>query len=353
MSLITTNIAFLHSEENEQREAIIHEREMDVIVRRLIFYPDKAPPPISYDLPCPIHFNAIQYIEAIEKKKREEIDITTFKTKALALSTLYARTLRVQDPHQPHPRSAGATIPDLHGTQCYQGRFEASLTQSYFEKWYVQQIESTAFLLRSLRPTAQDVLDALSLARSGFAFAVGAKQAGLVGVRRGTSDGYGLVTPMNAQRYQKYNLQVLALANQSAYGLIPDAKQEKVALTTMDSEENIGIIEHTLNATVEIYWPKIEPHITDAANRVVVRKTEDPSATLQDLAFIHWWLAHLCLFHRGSASITEIYILALCHAAGFTNASWVKGNFPDLEALCCLELEDFQKNYGSTCLILA
>lgn len=54
---------------------------------------------------------------------------------------------------------------------------------------------------------------------------------------------------------------------------------------------------------------------------------------LNTLAQVHWHLAHLMLFKRGSASISEILVQAIAEAAGFPNSEWAEYIMPDIEAM--------------------
>lgn len=68
------------------------------------------------------------------------------------------------------------------------------------------------------------------------------------------------------------------------------------------------------------------------------------------LATLHWWLAQLTIFDRGSASITEIFIQAIAVQQGYPSPKWVPGILPDLEAIPRDE-EDFVKIYPDLLLL--
>jgi|GEM_PF-5512790 len=300
-----------------------------------------------------------KYIQSLgeeEQIERRTIDRQAFLDKAAIVQTIYDCCV-VEERTDCNLRPAGATVLGLHAEGDYQGCLGADFSQSWFEEWYANEVRHTSVWLRGSRPSAQDVMDVLSLDRYAIARAIGAQSAELFGMERINE----IETSMNAQRYQKYKARVSQLNSQFAQGML--SAEERISLTTYQREfireflslstmTTVFCIRHTSVNNMRQAWTKIRLQITDVANKILDRERNAPLDTLRDLAFIHWWLAHLCLFERGSASITESYILSLCIAAGFKEASWAEGNFPDLEALCCLDLEKFQEDYGRDCLQL-
>lgn len=66
--------------------------------------------------------------------------------------------------------------------------------------------------------------------------------------------------------------------------------------------------------------------------------------TLRILAEVHWWLAQLTLFCRGSAAISEIFVQAVARAVGFPHSAWAPKIMPDIEAMY-RPLQEFIKIY--------
>jgi hypothetical protein len=70
----------------------------------------------------------------------------------------------------------------------------------------------------------------------------------------------------------------------------------------------------------------------------------DKKDLIYDIGYIHWFLAHTCIFSRGSAALTEMICKALFLFHGY-EVSWIA--FPDCEALITPDPKEFAERYHS------
>jgi hypothetical protein len=95
---------------------------------------------------------------------------------------------------------------------------------------------------------------------------------------------------------------------------------------------------------------KFFAYVEEVVSEVLNNPSMDKDQILCKLAPIHWWLAQLMIYERGSASITELFIQSVLAAKGFPATAWVPGVLPDLDALF-LPLEEFQRLYPQLLLV--
>lgn len=154
--------------------------------------------------------------------------------------------------------------------------------------------------------------------------------------------------PLNS-RYHRYNLRMQTTLPQGT-----PVVYTRGTLEGMEMQLS-GIWEKGIEHASAIHTVTIINSLEKNLRKLLARTPYSRSAWLRDLAPIHWWLAHLMPFYRGSASCTEILIQALVVAkgyppprlAGLPSDDAANGIlFADLEAIY-LPLDQFVDQYVS------
>lgn len=91
------------------------------------------------------------------------------------------------------------------------------------------------------------------------------------------------------------------------------------------------------------WFPILKKHCLALFDRIC-RGAESQETLVALLAEFHWYLAHATFFRRGSASISEYLVQALCILNGL-QIRWTKQ--PDLQALLTPRLKDFIHLYST------
>jgi hypothetical protein len=92
---------------------------------------------------------------------------------------------------------------------------------------------------------------------------------------------------------------------------------------TTNSYDTLEKLFPTINITIE----KCKELSKDPRN--MAKKID----TIKDICSTHWWLCHLCLYQRGSASISNMFMFTLFQIAGLKPCGIKTGICIDLEAL--------------------
>lgn len=155
-------------------------------------------------------------------------------------------------------------------------------------------------------------------------------------------------TPLPQEsRYSRYRKRIQSM-------LSPGNEAIEITKNLEGSELKLSILrEEYIEHASAIHTVKI---IDALEKKIQTILEQGPKSELfKDLAFVHWWLAHLTPFFRGSASCIEILIQALAVAKGFAppRLAGIPQDDPengflfgDLEAIC-LPLEQFVDLYES------
>lgn len=281
--------------------------------------------------------------------------------------------------------SAGAGNPAIHCLNFYGPRQAAKEIQDRYEQWYLEAVVSASDCIRSTfsqNPSSdtstETVLDFIGRERRKHARKeeeLSKKEVcvptELFGKRRAPRE--PLNTPLfEDDPYRRYGNRLYEFFKRNpelkgtfTVGWVP-GRSTPIPLSTIEAKSftNKGGVLHAGGSVDNVYQSSED--IRDACrylDTLVKRYLESCPTTdeefLKPLAEIHWWLAHLTLFSRGSAAISEIFIQALAFVRGYSKPLRLSGLskdpannatiYMDLEAVTN-PLHTFIENY---CRIIA
>ena len=77
---------------------------------------------------------------------------------------------------------------------------------------------------------------------------------------------------------------------------------------------------------------------------IIPRNEETLRHTTEQIAEMHWWLAHSMPYCRGSAGIADMFSKVLFDATGIEVPCWKNGLAPDMEAFIT-PLSEYKEQY--------
>lgn len=250
------------------------------------------------------------------------------------------------------PLSPGAkTWKQIHNDGSYGASEKGEINQRLYNLWFAQTVQKTKDILRSTKnPGIESVLTTIGNERSRIALELHHSEALRFGRWRCSSEPVLIDRRMwvtyilKNSRYHKYFITFNALLDKNDKnwiqfeGRLP-YREKPIPLSAMHKFGELQVI-HPPHVNTDALIQDVLHHLDDTMQTILQDKSISQDKLLACLAHIHWWLAQLMLFERGSAAITEVLIQAIAAAKGFPNSHWEKGILPDLEAISHSE-EDF------------
>lgn len=230
-------------------------------------------------------------------------------------------------------------------------------------KWarYMKEACNYAALLIRNGESFENVLDTIAQDCQNCAF-LNVKTCGdfekawRTGVLRDEKTPTTLATPydMSGIKYGayglKYSLKALSASTNSVVKqfsaktpeMFPDFRPTRIFFYPQRNEGKLfhpmNGVKPALNYSKEIYENLLENYTNRKLNKKEIKEVNSQIAT------IHWLMAHGVPYHRGSDSITNVFVKALYNALGF-ELDCAKENISfDLEAFCS-ELDEYRKKY--------
>ena len=310
-------------------------------------YPPTTPPDTSGIAPYPF-------------QEEDPIRESCEKTRA-AFQRIYTPLL-IPDPLSAHAQTAGSGNEAKNLIHADYGGIEE---QDLFDAYHKQFVSIAAQAIQSIRDpkdfSLYAALHAIATLKLKMSVETGTNDPLQLGKWRakGPNDCFyeddpykylvlSAMTPISLNsRYHRYYLRMKAM--------LPKETRVIYMRGNIDGTEIrlSGIWGNVIEHTSAIHTVAIIDHAEKTLRKLLEQPPPSRSAWLRDLAKIHWWLAHLMPFYRGSASCTEILIQALVVAksyapprlAGFPLDDKENGLlFADLEAMC-LSLNQFVDQY--------
>lgn len=240
--------------------------------------------------------------------------------------------------HSKPPLPSGAGISNIHHDENY-GEKDS---QPIFNQWFAKTIQQTLPLLQN---PIESILTSIGQERGLIAKKLGHNNMSLFGELRNKNQ--AMRTPIcKDTRYALYFDQCSSLLKKRGpivfKGLLP-GKTGRISLSGLFLIEDLIRIEHPTFS--ESTYKEIISYLDKKFRALMNESSSSKELLLETLATIHWWLAHLMIFQRGSACITEIFIQAIAAAKGFPSTHWKPETMPDLEAILT-DHDTFVSRYG-------
>jgi|GEM_PF-6915470 len=251
--------------------------------------------------------------------------------------------------------STGSCNPEKwHADGCYGSESDHRIQQKKYDEWFSSKVHLVCHVLHQLKNYPKDLsivalLKQIANARKQYAIDSKTKNAERFGSWR-VRGGVHTVISLDS-RYAAYNAKIgtLLAGNEclTIETFIPGV-EEKIILSEigalkLDTGESRYYIEHAPSIYSDSRKQVIFSHINRWLVHNIVENHLPEEDFVRNLARIHWWLAQLCLFHRGSASIAEILIQGIAAFRGYSS-QWKSGTLPNLEAIP-RNLEAFRELY--------
>ena len=226
---------------------------------------------------------------------------------------------------------------------------------------YMKEACNYAALLIKNGESFEDVLDTIAQDCKNCAFlnvrtCGDIEKALCTGVLRDKEEPVTLATPydMSGIKYGAYGLKystkaLLASTNSVAKQfsaktpeMFPDFRPTRIFFYPQRNEGKLfhpmNGVEPALRYSKEIYKNLLKNYTNRKLNKKDIKEVNSQIAT------IHWLMAHGVPYHRGSDSITNVFVKALYNALGFKLSGAKERISFDLEAFCS-ELDEYCKKY--------
>jgi len=257
--------------------------------------------------------------------------------------------------------SASNTASEWHAEGVYSTEKDSQTVQTQFDDWYNKTAYRIAGMLKEMPPgkiCLRTLLSLIGAKRRAIAKKLKSYKVDQYGVFRNQGTEIGCVrnTPLRAAgRYKKYQsifveqlqqLGPLSWLGLTRKGVVPGTAIEWDLSCLSFQSGGVIALEHTPLAD-ENSWENLSIVLGDLEEVIqeILHRDLDLEALLPKLAHIHWWLAHIMLFERGSASISELLIHGIALAKGVSLSLKEPGCLLDLEAIACETEQDFIQRY--------